>query len=507
MSANEKDLRTTRQAERKERKSAAAAEKEKKDRSFRRNAVIIIAIFVVLIIAALLINSNIFYTKTTALTIGTTKYSPAEVSYFYHSTYNSMYQEISNSYGDYISLVLDTSKPLSEQLYPFDESGMQTWEEAVIASSQEDMVKVTAFYDAALKAGRSITEEERASIDASIQSFKDYAKVSGYNDPDKFFAAYFGKGVDESLVRKLQERITIASNYSIEVQNSFSYTDEELTAYYAEHTDSLDYYVYYGFPVYGSMDQFSDIEEDDKSEYVRAAADEIVAATTDVESFLNAVKAFNGENTKLAVTASHPADISSFYKDWITDPARQPGDITVVDAVNTSYVLYYIGFDNNDYNTVDFRHILIKAVADEDGNYSEEALTAAREKAEELLAQWQEDPTEDHFAEMANENSEDNGSNSTGGLYEMVAKNTMVPGVNDFLFNEGHVVGDTGIVFGESTAYTGYHVMYFAGENRRNSYILAEDAKRIEDFDAKSNELTAPYTVTEGSGLRFVGAI
>ena len=105
---------------------------------------------------------------------------------------------------------------------------------------------------------------------------------------------------------------------------------------------------------------------------------------------------------------------------------------------------------------------------------------------------------------MANENSEDGGSNTNGGLYEAVTKNTMVTGVNDFLFNEGHAVGDTGVVFGESSSYAGYHVMYYAGENRRNCDILAEDAKRAEDFDAKSAEITESYTLREGSGMRFV---
>ena len=129
MSANEKERREAQKAERRERKAAAAAEQEKKRRSYRRRVVIIVAVLVVLIIGAFLINSDIFYTKTTALTVGDTKYSPAEVSYFYRSTYNTVYQNLSDQFGSMVSMLIDNTKPLSEQPYPYDVTGEQTWAE------------------------------------------------------------------------------------------------------------------------------------------------------------------------------------------------------------------------------------------------------------------------------------------------------------------------------------------------------------------------------------------
>ncbi len=504
MSANVKDLRAARQAERKERKTAAAAEQEKKDRRYRRNVIIVVAVLVVLIIAALLINSNFFYTKTTAMTIGTTKYTPAEVSYFYRSTLNTVYQNLTSSYGNMSSYLLDTSKPLSEQPYPFDADGNRTWAEAIADTAKENMVRVTAFADAAAKAGRALTEEGQASVQQTLNEYRSYAASSGFTDINKFYAANFGKGVDEKLVTKLQERILLASSYSKEIMDGFTYTDDELSAYYSEHADEMDYYDYYAYTLYASMDQFSEVAEDEKDAKVHEAAQKIVDATTDAESFIAAVKEFAGEDTMVNITAAKADEISINYDEWITDPARQPGDTTVLDVNGNSYALLFIGRDNNDYNTVDFRHILVMAEADEDGNYSDEALFAARAKAEELLLQWKQDPTEENFITMANENSEDTGSNTNGGLYEQVTKYTMVPGVNDFLFAEGRAAGDTDVVFGQSSGYTGYHVMYFVGENTRNSLLLAEAAKRDADYDAAEEKIIAGYEIKDGSGLRFV---
>lgn len=117
------------------------------------------------------------------------------------------------------------------------------------------------------------------------------------------------------------------------------------------------------------------------------------------------------------------------------------------------------------YPTKAVRHILVKAVAEEDGTYTDEAKEAAKAKAEEILAEWEEgDATEDTFAELAEKYSEDEGSNTNGGLYDDVLEGQMVAEFNDFCFDEARKPGDTGIVYGESGSYAGYHVMYFVGE-------------------------------------------
>ena len=504
MSANEKDLRTARQAERKEKKTAAAAEQEKKERRYRRNAIIVIAILVVVIAFALLVNSDYFYTHTTALTVGGTKYSPAEVNYFFRNIYNNLYQSLSSQLGDSANAMLDNSTPLNKQLYPYSDDGKTTWADIIMLSTTEEMKRVTALADAADKAGYTLTAEDRSSVDSSIDVIKQYAAGSGFPNPDKFLAAYYGKGMDLKTYTKLMERVTLASSYSEALENSFTYSSDDLAAYYSEHAEELDYYDYYIYTVSDSMEQFSDVPDEEKAEKIHAAAEEIVNAAADADAFVDAVKAFTGENTHLNVSTFRASTLSSSYKDWMTDPSRQPGDTTVVDGDGVSYAIYFVGLDKNDYNTVDFRHILVKAEADEDGNYTEEALFAARAKAEDIFAQWRQNPTEENFAALANENSDDDGSNTTGGLYEKTTKYTMVPGVNNFLFNEGHVAGDAGVVLGESNSYTGYHVMYYVGDNARNCDLLAENAKRSADYSAKYEEITSGYEAAEGYGIRFI---
>ena len=110
-----------------------------------------------------------------------------------------------------------------------------------------------------------------------------------------------------------------------------------------------------------------------------------------------------------------------------------------------------------DQENINVRHILITPEADADGKSSDEQWAAAKAKAEELLAEYEKDPTEAHFTRLATDNTADPGSKNTGGLYEDVYPGQMVQAFNDWCFDQIRKPGDTGIV---ETTY-GYHVMYF----------------------------------------------
>lgn len=121
------------------------------------------------------------------------------------------------------------------------------------------------------------------------------------------------------------------------------------------------------------------------------------------------------------------------------------------------------GITKDSGNEYDVRHILIEiegGTKGEDGKitYSDEDWEACRVKAQELLDQWLEgEHTEETFAEFANEHSADGGSNTNGGLYEDLDKDTQF--VEEFVawyMDEDRKVGDYGLI---KTTY-GYHIMY-----------------------------------------------
>lgn len=126
---------------------------------------------------------------------------------------------------------------------------------------------------------------------------------------------------------------------------------------------------------------------------------------------------------------------------------------------------------------VDVRHILLMVeggTTGEDGTttYTDEEWEACRLKAQAVLDEWLAGAkTEDSFAALATEKTEDPGSQSTGGLYEKVYPGQMVTAFNDWCFDASRQPGDYGLV---KTEY-GYHVMYFVKSYPQWKYYAESD--------------------------------
>ena len=226
-------------------------------------------------------------------------------------------------------------------------------------------------------------------------------------------------------------------------------------------------------------DSFANLEETAKS-YGYGSADKFISANYGVGNNVNTVKKYATE-MELA---------SKVYRQVNEEKSEE---VTLEEI-------------KEQYPTVAVRHILVKAEAAEDGTYTDEAKEAAKAKAEEILKEWEEgDKTEESFAALAEEYSEDPGSNTNGGLYDSVMEGQMVQEFNDFCFDENRKSGDTGIVYGESGSYAGYHVMYFVGEGDPANNETGRSYIASEKMNEWLSSLTEGMEATTGFFYRLVG--
>ncbi len=112
------------------------------------------------------------------------------------------------------------------------------------------------------------------------------------------------------------------------------------------------------------------------------------------------------------------------------------------------------------------RHILVTVDSGSDEETgatgpSDEAWEACRAEAQQILDGWLAgEASEESFAALAEEKSEDPGSSANGGLYtELTAETNFVQSFKDWYLDESRKPGDTGLVQSEH----GYHVMYYSG--------------------------------------------
>ena len=194
-----------------------------------------------------------------------------------------------------------------------------------------------------------------------------------------------------------------------------------------------------------------------------------------------------------------------FLKSRVTLEIRE-GAVFTHDSGSGWYALYVLGIEDNSYHTVSVRHILIKAQdADGDGSVSDDEKAASLAAVTALRDSWLAgDATEDSFAELAREQSEDEGSAENGGLYENIHKGQMVEQFDAFCFG-GHKKGDIDIVYGESASYSGYHLIYFVGEDAEPySRVLADNDLRTEAYNNAIDALTQGLSAERTFMWRYV---
>ena len=486
-----------------DKKTLAMQEEAKKQAKLRRRWTAIGIGVALLLVLVLLLQSNFFYNSTTAVKIGGESYSPAEVNYYYTTSY----YDFANTYGSYASLFgLDTSAGpfgLRHQVCDMLEDG--TWRDYFLQSAYANMAQIQALRSYAEAEGLTLGEEEQADLDNQMAMLELTATSYGYTNAKNYLAANYGNGVTTKLVRRIYQDGQLAGLGYEHYSDSLSFTDEELEEYYASLEGSSDYYDYAAYYVaaeaVAAEDGTAAPTEQTLAE-ARASADAVMSSYLDdkdtegvSERLSAAVEGALDEVT--AIDASHTvgSGLNSAYRDWVMDASRKAGDITVAENSDGSgcYVVAYIGHDDNHYPAVSVRHILISAEADENGEWSDKALSVAKTRAEEILAEWESgDRTEESFAALAEQYSDDTGSNTNGGLYENIAKGQMVEEFDSFCFG-GHKPGDTAIVYGSNGNYAGYHVMYFVGEGDLYSNVIAGNALRSEALNTWMTEITPEY--------------
>ena len=479
----------------------ARLEEEKKNRKTRNKFILIGILIVLMIVLVIFVNSRLFYNVTTALTVGDTDYSVARMNYEYQKAYMNFNQ----TYGQYFSSLIDTSRSLKDQSCPFDANG-GTWDDYFKQNAETNLTQLSAVYAKAVAEGYTLTEDEAAEIDTAVENYRAYGKSLGYATLNKFLSAYFGTGNSEKTVRANMAEELIASRYADDIYSSFTYTDEELDAYYAENADSYDYVNV----LYTLISAAANDEEGIDADTAKAAAEDkvkviLAGAGSSEEDFRAAVlKETETEATETSYTVT---SFLSRYEGSVERDDIAEGKVFSHSTDSGVYVVYVLGTESNDYPTVNVRHILVKAVdADGDGTYSDAEKQTAYDAVKAIENEWLAGGgTEEGFAALANEKSEDAGSNTNGGLYENIYKGQMVTEFNDFCFGE-RKTGDYAIVYGESSAYAGYHLVYFSGENALYSRIIAENAMRQEDGGAVLNDLMGDLTPVHASGWRLVMA-
>jgi parvulin-like peptidyl-prolyl isomerase len=517
MSAS-REKHNRREAGRETPRTAREAEQLKAEKRANRVYIAVAVAFVLVAALTLIWKTNILQKSVTAVTIGDESYTAAEVNYYYQNEY----QYFVNNYYSYLSMFgLDISKDLKSQECAMGEEG-ESWYDYFLGQALNQMISDQAVNTAADDAGYDEWNDSlQSSYDSAMASLEETAESNGYSVKE-YLKLVYGGGMTTSTYEGLLKNALRAQAYATEYADSLDYTTEELTEAYEADPNSYDLVSYESVLISGAVadtdDEGNEIEVTDEMKQeamdtAKASADKMLADFKAGSSLSDLADANDAATYSSSEEGTYS---SSVLNDWLFDESRKAGDSAVLeDADNSRY--YVVSFKDRyreEYNTIDVRHILLQidtSSLDSESDTYEEDLQALKDEklaeAEELLEQWKSgEATEESFANLANEKSEDGGSNTNGGLYTRVHKGDMVEEFNDWCFDPARKSGDTGIVYGESSSYKGYHIMYFVGTNLPGWQADVFDNLQNEDYTAWHTDLTEAYTAEQHSfGMNFVG--
>ncbi len=464
-----------------------------------------VAAVVVILLFLVVFNSTLFYTGMSAIKAGDWDFTNAEFNYEYFNNYYNTYATISQNYGEYAYLLLDPNTPLDEQNY----SETQTWDSYFEETAFGQLQQMAILNDMGKKEGWTLTGEQKAEVDAAIENVKTSAISQGYSDYRAYLRAMYGKGMNEERLRELLETSFYATYYSQELTERWraALTEEEKLAAYEEVRKDYDLISYMMYFVEGVADEENGID----ATAAMAAASDIatnIAAAADQETFADAVLNFAPEDQKATYEDPEaclyrdmaPAAINSDWKAWLTDSARVYGETKIYSDAEGYYVLMYLDANPNEYRLASFRGIVIPVAKDEgSGSYTDATLSAAEATVDEILAAYNEDPTEACFANLANTYNTDGSTN--GGLYQNIAKGQLDNyDLENYIFDDSRVEGEVTSFYDDGF----YYVVYFAGRSEQNyNLMIGEDMKVQEQYAGMIEGAKADYPISTKFAFRF----
>ena len=470
-------------------KKIAAKKKEKRDKIVRVVSIITTIVLVVGLVGWIgysVVDSNnrtsgTYLKKDIAVESANFKVTNAQMLYYFQTYYSNFV----SSNSDYLSAIgLDTSKSLKEQNYPSaaEDGSTMSWYDYLMNSAVEQVQQTVTLAEAAKAAGVQLTEDEIKEIDGNIENV----------DPTNY-----APGLTKESLRDFMQLALLAGNYQTQVEEAITYTDTDIEKYYKENQtkyDTVDYRMYAFNYQTGEENEAATLSKDE----AKKLADQLAATGTEdayvkwlSDYFTNTLGVSELEN-ELSATLTNDFTYTDGYvgADFLFGNAKA-GDIKVIhDETNHSYKVFLllVPKHRDEETTRTVRHILFKVEDAED----KDAKAAAKKKADDILAKWKANGgTEEAFAALVHDNTDDTGSKETGGLYENFSKGTMVASFEDWSFDAARKKGDTGIV---ETEY-GYHVMYFVGAGKAGWQVTVEKDYKAEKYDNQYTSFVQKHTV------------
>ena len=471
-------------------------EKEKRQQRLSTIVGVVIVIALVCLVASFPIR-NYLAVNETYIKIDGENISRVEYDYNYYNSRNAYLTQ----YGAYLSMMgLDASSNLETQMY----SDTLTWKDFFDQMTVENMVNQKAMLAQAEAEGFTAdTDAEFANFEKTLA---EAAQTAGVSEKEYIQQVYGPYATMDRISGYVKNSILISEYYDF-VAEQKAPSEEEIQAYYEENKESYDSVDYRLVTVDAELptepteladpveetgaadaaDAETEPAEGTEKEPYKPSEAEIEAAMAEAK-----VKAEEAEKTVAKEGELHEnvtkAGAVSMIADWLFDSARKAGDTTVIEN-EASHRYYVLAFE--------------KRYLDETPSADARVLGTKTEDGQALLDEWKAgEATEESFAALCAEHSDDVYTAAEGGLYEGITKGSMREELSTWLFDGARAAGDTVSITttGETEEEKYTYVMYYVGQNDPAWKLSIRATLQNEAMNAYAEEISADIQVEDPKG-------
>jgi len=464
-------------------------------------AIVCAVVLVALLVFALIARTGYFRRNTVVMEIDGKEINQIEFEYYYASQYSI--------YAQYFGLNAATTNLKTAKSYM---DSTLTWHEFFVQESKKQIINDYLLAAEAEKQNFELSESSKETIDSLPETLEAQADANGMS-LNAFLSAAYCRNLTMENVIEYVTRASLASDFTTSFVDGKTYTDEEIEKFYTDNVKDFavgDYY-YFDIKAVGDKTVDSIVDEFKKLDESLTAASDDAAKEAVITAFKNKIKELTA-TTSTDSSKETEFDYSKYMKEkasytkddkiseWIFGEGRFKGEVEVIEVTSgtgsataksyTAVCFVSCGKDMSD--VANMRHILFQSEVqyDDNGNKLTDAegkdvtnKDEMKKKAEALLATWNAgDKTEDSFAALVKDNTDDAGSKYTGGLYENFDEGYMTEGIDKWIFPADEAKrpakGDVSVI--ESNY--GYHLVYFLGYGE--AWKATVESKMVNDaFD------------------------
>lgn len=162
-------------------------------------------------------------------TFGDHSLTSAMFSYYYWASYTSFL----DYYGGDTQQILDLYTPLDQQMY----SEELTWQDFFIDNALMAFKQYCVLNDLAEADGFELSETAQNTLANAEEELTTAAEGMGFGSIEEYLIGNYGTGATLENYLEYMRGHFVVREYTAEIQNRFTFTDEEIEAYYDEHAE------------------------------------------------------------------------------------------------------------------------------------------------------------------------------------------------------------------------------------------------------------------------------